>query len=342
MKFYRLLLTAGLALALAACTNNEVKDELKGNKNPTSEDKKVTNDQSALETIKVRDRHGDVEVIKNPQKVVALDSRTFDVLEKMGVKLLAAPKDVMDQESYYVADEKVENLGNHREPNLELLAAMDPELVIVGQRFQSYYDQIKELLPNASVIDIDIDVSENSKSPGENLKDGLINSTTILGEIFDKEDIAKDLIEEFNKSIDDAKSSYKGDRTMGVIVSGGNIGYSSTKYGRVWGPIFEILELNPALTVKNDSSQHKGDDISVEAIAESKPSYLLVLDRDAAVSSIEDKKPAKDVLENSLALKDLAAIKDEKIYYAPNNTYTNESIITYTKIFNGLGELFEK
>ena len=114
---------------------------------------------------------------------------------------------------------------------------------------------------------------------------------------------------------------------MGVITSGGEIGYAAPKYGRVWGPIYEILNLEPALEVNNDSSDHKGDDISVEAIAESKPDYLMVLDRDAGVSSEENAKPAKEVIEESQALKDLDVIKNDKIYYAPNDTYTNLSLI---------------
>ncbi|MDU5230629.1 MAG: ABC transporter substrate-binding protein, partial [Anaerococcus sp.] len=218
----------------------------------------------------------------------------------------------------------------------------DPDLVIVGQRFADYYDDIKELVPNASVIDLNTDVSEEAESPGNNLLEGLINSTTILGEIFDKEEKANELIADLEESIEKAKNAYKGGSVMGVITSGGEIGYSAPKYGRVWGPIYEILNLEPALEVNNVSSDHKGDDISVEAIAESKPDYLMVLDRDAGISTEESAKPAKEVLEASQALKDLDVIKNDKIYYAPNDTYTNESIITYTEIFNGLAELFSK
>lgn len=274
--------------------------------------------------------------------MVALDSRNYEVLEAMDVDLVAAPKDVMPKTSSYVNNDSVENIGNHREPNLELIAAADPDLVIVGQRFADYYDEIKQIVPNASVIDLNTDVSEEAESPGNNLLEGFINSTTILGEIFDKEEKANELIADLEEAIDKANNAYQSGSVMGVVVSGGEIGYSAPKYGRVWGPIYEILNLEPALEVKNDSSDHKGDDISVEAIAESRPDYIMVLDRDAGVSSEENAKPAKEIIEESQALKDLDVIKDDKLYYAPNDTYTNESIITYTEIFNGLAELFSK
>ena len=42
-----------------------------------------------------------------------------------------------------MADESVLDIGNHREPNLEIIAAVEPELVIVGQRFATFYEEIK-------------------------------------------------------------------------------------------------------------------------------------------------------------------------------------------------------
>lgn len=354
MKITKYLITAGLALSLVGCGNEaevsdnnadkEVSIEESDTGSVESTDKEVEKDvaSDSNNTVTITDAHGEVEVPRNPKKVVALDSRNYEVLEAMGVDLVAAPKDVMPPTSSYVNNESVENIGNHREPNLELIAAADPDLVIVGQRFGDYYNDIKQIVPNASVIDLDTDVSEDSQSPGNNLLEGFINSTTILGEIFDKEEKANELIADLEESIEKAKNAYKGGSVMGVITSGGEIGYSAPKYGRVWGPIYEILNLEPALEVNNVSSDHKGDDISVEAIAESKPDYLMVLDRDAGISTEESAKPAKEVLEASQALKDLDVIKNDKIYYAPNDTYTNESIITYTEIFNGLAELFSK
>lgn len=346
MKITKYLITAGLALSLVGCGNEaEVSDnntsiEESDTSSVETIDKDVASDSN--NTITITDNHGEVVVPRNPEKVVSLDSRTYDVLDKFGVSLVAAPVDIMPESVSYKTDESITNIGNHREPNFELLAAADPDLVIVGQRFEEYYDEIKELLPNASVIDISTDVSEDVESPGNNLLENFINSTTTLGEIFEKEDEAERLILDLEESIGKAKNAYNDESVMGVIVSGGEIGYSAPKYGRVWGPVFEILELNPALEVKNDSSDHKGDDIYVEAIADSKVDYLLVLDRDAGVSSEENSKPAKEVIEDSAALKDLELIKNNRIYYAPNDTYTNESIISYTEIFNGLAELFSK
>ena len=240
----------------------------------------------------------------------------------------------MTADSPYVKDESVLDVGNHREPNLEIIAAADPELVIVGQRFATFYDDIKELVPNAAVIDLNFDVSENADSPGENLVDGLKNSTIALGKIFDKNHEAKELTDSFDKAIENAKSAYNGkDTVMSVVVSGGSIGFSAPYSGRVWGPMYEIFGWVPALEVDGSSSDHQGDDISVEAIAQSNPDWIFVLDRDAAVSSASEAVPAQDVIDNSPALKNTKAVSRGKIVYAPKDTYTNESIQTYLELF---------
>ena len=49
----------------------------------------------------------------------------------------------MPADSAYKKDEKVQNIGNHREPNLEIIALANPDLVIVGQRFVDHYEEIK-------------------------------------------------------------------------------------------------------------------------------------------------------------------------------------------------------
>ena len=296
-------------------------------------------DSNQALTVEIKDYYGTVKVPVNPKNVVALDNRTFETLADWDIQLAAVPKAVMPSDLPYVSDDKVLDIGNHREPNLEIIAAVNPNLVIVGQRFATFYEDIKALVPNAVVINLDFDVSEESSSPGENLVNGMKDSTIALGKIFDKNDEAEKLIREFDKAIDDAKSAYNGsDTVMSVVVSAGNIGFSAPGSGRVWGPMYEIFGWVPALEIDKATSDHQGDEVSVEAIAQSNPDWIFVLDRDASVSSTSDTVPAHDVIDNSPALQNISAVTEGKIVYAPNDTYTNESIQTYLELFDKLAD----
>ena len=234
------------------------------------------------------------------------------------------------------------DIGNHNEPNLEVIAAADPQLVIVGQRFARYYEDIKTLVPNAVVIDLSFDVSTESENPGEALVNGLKASTIVLGKIFDKTAEADKLVADFDKSIADAKAAYDGESTvMTVIVSGGNIGFSAPGGGRVWGPMYGIFGWKSSLDIDNSTDDHQGDEINIEAIAQSNPDWIFVLDRDASISNSES-LPAKDVIDNSPALQNVTAVKEGQIVYAPDDTYINESIQTYIKLFTDLAEALGK
>jgi iron complex transport system substrate-binding protein len=339
-KLSLIVLFAMLTIMLVACSesNTDSKNEPAQQENATSEP--ATTEPTSVE---ITDIYGTVTVPVNPKNVVALDNRTFETLANWGIELYAVPKEVMPADSAYVLDDAVQNVGNHREPNLELIAAANPELVIVGQRFASYYEDIKALVPNAAVINLNYDVSEKAATPGENLINGFKDATLALGQIFAKNEEAAALVAEFDQALNEAKEAYNGtDTVMGVEVSGGNIGFSAPGFGRVWGPLFEVFGWVPALEIENATSNHKGDEISVEAIAQSNPQWLLVVDRDAAVSSETDSVPAKDVIDNAPALQNVTAITAGQIIYAPTDTYTNESIQTFIEIFKSLKDSFTK
>lgn len=343
-KILTIMMMVILVVALAACGSNNSGDSTNAvQPNPSNASASAPAEPEEPTTVEITDNYGTVTVPINPKNVVALDNRTFETLADWGIQIAAAPKTVMPADSIYVADESVQNIGNHTEPNLEVIAAVNPELVIVGQRFSNYYEDIKKLVPQAAVINLDINLAAEGGTPGENLVKGFKDTTTILGQIFDKNEEAAALNAQFDEAIEAAKSAYNGtDTVMSVIVSGGNIGFSAPQTGRVWGPLFDIFGWTSSLDIAKATSDHQGDEISVEAIAQSNPDWLMVLDRDAAISSLEEKTPARDVIGNSPALQNTTAVSQDRIVYAPADTYTNESIQTYIEIFEEIAKVLTK
>lgn len=196
--------------------------------------------QSATTTsVTIEDNRGSVTVPVPPKKAIVTDNRLFEPLETWGVKLAAAPQEIISKDSAYKTDSSIVNLGDHREPNLEAAVTVQPDLIINGQRFEKYYDQFKQLTPEAALVDIDV----REDKP---FADELRRQITLAGEIFGKKDEAAKLVADFDASIARVKSAYKpGSKVMAVIVSGGKVNYSAPGSGRTLGPVFEILGLTP-------------------------------------------------------------------------------------------------
>lgn len=293
---------------------------------------------AAVETISIEDNFGTQEVPTEPKAVASTDNRTFEILNQWSIELVAAPKGLVPKTvDGYKNNDDIADMGSHREPNLEALVAAQPDLIINGQRFSSQHEEIKKLNPDTPLVNLE-------PRDGEPFDAELKRQVTTLGEVFGKQEEAKKLVEDFDAALKRAKDAYDGQSSvMAVNVSGGEIGYVAPSVGRFYGPIFDWVGLKPALEVKDSTNDHEGDDISVEAIADSNPDWLLVLDRDGGTKAAEEEgyTPALDVIKNNDALSRVAAIKDEHVVLAPADTYTNESIITYTEVLNALADALE-
>lgn len=291
---------------------------------------------ASTSTVTFTDNNGEHTINTPAKSVVATDNRTFETLESWDIKLTAGAVALMPDTISYAKDEKVVDLGSHREPNLEAIVEVAPDLIINGQRFTQHAEKISKLAPEATIVNLD-------PRDGEPFDKELKRQTTVLGEIFGKQAEAKALNDEFDKSVARAKAAYnKDDKVMGLITSGGEINYSAPGSGRSVGPAFDILGLTPALVVEDSSTDHEGDDISVEAIAGSNPDWMLVLDRDGAVAADESGyTPAADLLKKSEALANVTASKEGNIVVMPADTYTNEGIQTYTEFFNDFADALE-
>ena len=315
------------ALGLAACSSGATSSS----QSTTSSASEAT--QASSVSIEAND--GTVDIKLPVTRAASLDNRTFEVLAQWNVPLVAAPKKLIPSTITAYNGDDIADVGMHRDPNLEALVAAEPDLIISGQRFSKYDAQIKELAPDVPLINLE-------PREGQPFDQELIREVTDLGEIFGKQDEAKKLVDDFNASIERAKKAYDGSSTvMAVDVSGGNIGYVAPGKGRTWGPVFDLLGLKPALEVEGSTDSHTGDDISVEAIAEANPAWIFVLDRDAAITKDGSNTPAETVINDNATLQNVAALQNKHVLYAPNDTYTNESIITYTEIFNSIADAFE-
>lgn len=339
MRRYALTATvlAGV-LALAACGSDTAAEDAApsaASTGTTDGGQATEGSEPAATSVTVEDNFGSQTVELPLTSVVATDNRTFETLHAWGVQLSAASVALMPGTIGYVDDTSIIDLGNHREPDLEALVAVEPQLIINGQRFVTFREDMIKLAPDATIVELE-------PREGEPFDAELKRQTTVLGEIFGKQAEAEQLNADLDAAIARVAAAYNGtDTVMAVNTSGGNIGYVAPKVGRTLGPLFDIFGLTPALEVEG-SNDHQGDDISVEAIADSNPDWILVMDRDAAVAADDPAyKPANELLETSDALANVTAVKEGRIVYMPADTYTNEGIQTYTEFFNAFADALE-
>ena len=96
-----------------------------------------TEDSSAVngEMITVTDRNGEVEVPKNPEKVVVLDYASLDILDEIGVEsVVGVPKNGIPEYLDKYEDEKYTDIGGVKEFNFETINELDPDLIIIEGR----------------------------------------------------------------------------------------------------------------------------------------------------------------------------------------------------------------
>lgn len=334
-----------VALMLAACGSDTDGDETtEGGETSATSGNDSDSENAGGEDApasEVTDMAGNtVALPEDPQSIIATDNRIFGTLAGWGVELSAAPLDLMpvgeDVLSIYLDNADIQNLGTHVEPDMEVFVTAQPDLVLNGQRFTQYEEDIRDTIgDDVAFVDTNIDVENNP------IDEQLRELTTLLGEIFGRQADAEQLIADFDASIEAAKDAYDPEQTVvGLVTSCGSINYSAPSTGRAIGPVFDVIGLTPALEL-DGSTNHQGDDISVEAIAQANPDWIIVLDRDAGAGT-EDSATAQELIAESEALAGVTAVQEGNIIYLNPNFYTAEDIQHYTELFNQMAEAFSE
>ena len=285
-------------------------------------------DAATAETIVVNTTNGDVEVPLSPERVVALDNTSFETLRDLGITPVAVPKGLLPDVGYedWISDESILDIGNHREPNLELVSEAEPDLIIGGYRFTDYQDDLES-------IGLTIDIAGNDA-----YTDGWVESlkaqTLTLGEIFEKPDEAAAIVAELDEAETAAVDASGDESVFLAVVSGGKIDNGAERIGR----ILEPLELQDVFA--GEAGDVHGDSgLAPETIAAANPEWVIVLDRDAAAGEGEV-LPAEQVFAAQEAFAGTTfTVKDQVIYLDPF-FYTREGIQAYTETYQQVADAF--
>lgn len=144
-----------LAVVLSGCGSNDATNSA-GQTDPTTSNNTATNTDNQTRTVK--HSMGETEITGTPLKVVVLTNEGTEALLALGVKPVGAVKSWTGNPWYdhIKADmEGVTELGEESQPNLELIAGLQPDLIIGNKmRQEKIYEQLKAIAPTVMAEDL--------------------------------------------------------------------------------------------------------------------------------------------------------------------------------------------
>lgn len=275
----------------------------------------VMSDSVILET---RNGNGDmveVEFPTDPQRLAVMDLGALDILDQLGYgdRITGVSKgSSIEYLQNYMTDEELFNLGTVKEVDMEALLECEPDVIFIGGRLSSVYDELAEIAPVYMIYtDTEAGVVESTKANAEK-----------IASLFGAEDTADHIFTEYADRIEALQEAAEGkNAVVGMVNAGGfsllgNDGRCSI-IGREIG--FENIGMN----AEENTSSH-GNEASFEFLLEKNPDYIFVLDRDAAIGT-EGAQLAAEVMDNELVnMTDAAANGTIVILEHSNVWYTAE------------------
>ena len=159
-RYAVILLLAIAALALGACGGSGGSESGGGG-------------GGSGDTRTVEHAAGESQVPQNPERVVVLDTAELDSAITLGVKPVGAVEAVEGMGfPDYLSDETegIETLGTIEEPNLERIAALEPDLILSSSlRHEQIYDQLSEIAPTVFTEETGAPWRENFEKHAEAL-----------------------------------------------------------------------------------------------------------------------------------------------------------------------------
>ena len=249
---------------------------------------------------------GETTISGVPAKVLVQDWATFDNLAALDIAVAGVPSSNVPG---YLADQvpaDLLQLGSLFEPDFEGVAAAQADVYFVAARSAAAYATAKDIVPT-------IDLSVNNDA----VIAGLEKNLAILGDIFDVQPKAAELIAALDAKVAAVKAAAAGKGNALVLVTNaGKLGVYGPDSRVSW--IYNEIGIPSALAEVKDGD-HGGDAVTFEFLLEVNPDWVFVVDRDAGTG--ENNGAAAALLDNELFNQTTAAQNGQIIYLDPQAAY---------------------
>lgn len=270
--------------------------------------------QNAPETITIQALNGsreatEVEIPYDPQRIAVLDMPSLDILDALGLgdRIVGSAKVTIEYLLDYNPDDsegKIMNLGTVKTADLEKVAACEPDVIFIGGRLSSIYDDLSAIAP---VVYLAVDYEK-----------GVVQSTAdnaqIIASIFGLEAEIDAQMEGFQARIDVLKPILEGKNVLLGMYNSNALGLMDTE-AQLNIIAKELGAVNLSETVGEVEKATHGEEASWETIVTLNPEYMFILDRSTATGAADEGVlGAREVIENDL-IRELDVYKNDRIVY---------------------------
>ncbi|TCS37089.1 siderophore ABC transporter substrate-binding protein [Reinekea marinisedimentorum] len=238
--------------------------------------------------------------VQQPQTIATLSLAALDTLDTLGVPVQGLVQQyALDYLQKYQND-SYQNIGTFFEPDVEAIAALNPDLIVIGPRSAKFKKQLSGI---TEVFD--------SSVWGGGFFQQFHEQTLALARLVNKEAEAINKLTAIQQKVSRVKSiAPERGKALVLVVRGGKV-YAFNTASRL-GWVYQDLAI-PSAIDNTESSDH-GQLVSFEWILSVHPDWLFILDRDAGLGQAA---AARTLMQNAVIAQTPAAQKNQMVYLDP-------------------------
>jgi iron complex transport system substrate-binding protein len=264
--------------------------------------------------------------LEPPERVVVLDVAALDTIDALGVAPLGVPDQLYLPQLAHL-EGAAEPVGTLFEPNFEAIAALEPDLIVIGGRSSAQFDALSALAPT---IDMTIDGARSLSADAR-------ARVVAYGRLFGREAAAAELAARLDAALAAARAAVA-DKGDGLVLLTNGTKMSAFGPGSRFGWVHTELGLPAAVETSYEGSQ--GESVSFEFVQKADPDWLVVVDRAAAIG--QSAEGARQTLDNPLVHETTAWKADQLVFLDPAGMYVaNGGVRALTGLLEQVTDAFD-
>ena len=248
---------------------------------------------------------GTTKLKKVPKRIVILDNLYGEILNPLDITPVGATTGQADSQEFSTLfkkqykDAKVVSVGWQGSPDLDKIAELKPDLILMTGEQEDLYEELSEIAPT---VGYQINTDENWDYHETSLK---------VAEIFDKRDEMKKDLDRLDAReavfAENVKAKFGNQKLMYLRVTDNDIRYYA--YGH-FGYLYDTYHFNRAETFNPDDMFQVID-----------PDKLKDINPDLLIVQADSQELLENKLKNNPVWSSLKAVQNNKVIYADYSTY---------------------